>query len=96
MDPKRTIKAEHQHWHDRSMLARHEEARTRRFENQQAMAFGLRTLLAVALHQCVQEPFESYRRSYPQSAQLKVYQNRMAAVNRPRDAIASHVFQDKN
>ena len=50
MDQKRAIKAEHQHWHDRSMLARHEEACTKRFENQQSMAFGVRTLLAVALH----------------------------------------------
>ena len=48
MDPKRAIKAEHQHWHDRSMLARHEEARTKRFENQQSMAFGVPTFLAVA------------------------------------------------
>ena len=85
MDRKRTIKvikAEHQHWHDRSMLARHEETRTKRFENQQSMAFGVRTLLAVALHQYIQEPVESYSRSCPQSAQLKVYQNRMAGVDK--------------
>ena len=82
MDQKRTIKAEHQYWHDRSMLARHEETRTKRIENQQSMAFGVRALLAVALHQYVQKPFESYSRSCPQSAQLKVYQNRLAGVGK--------------
>ena len=82
MDQKRTIKAEHHYWHDRSMLARHEETRTKRIENQQSMAFGVRTLLAVALHQYVQKPFESYSRSCPQSAQLKVYQNRLAGVGK--------------
>ena len=64
------------------MLAKHEEARTKRFENQQSMAFGVHTLLAVALHQYVQEPFDSYRLSCLQSAQLKVYQNRMAGVGK--------------
>ena len=82
MDQKKTIKAEYQYWHDRSMLARHEETRTKRIENQQSMAFGVRTLLAVALHQYVQKPFESYSRSCPQSAQLKVYQNRLAGVGK--------------
>ena len=82
MGQKRAIKAEHQHWHDRSILAKHEEARTKRFENQQSMAFGVRTLLVVALHQYVQEPFDIYRRSCPQSAQLKVYQNRMAGMGK--------------
>ena len=82
MDQKRTIKAEHQHWHDRSMLARHEETRTKRIENQQSMAFGVRTLLAVPLDQYVQKPCESYSRSCPQSTQLKVYQNRAAGVGK--------------
>ena len=50
MDQKRTIKAQHHYWDDRAMLARHEETRTKRIENQQSMAFGVRTLLAIALH----------------------------------------------
>ena len=82
MDQKRAIKAEHQHWHDRSMLARHEETRAMRFDNTKSLAFGLRTLLAVALHQYVEEHVDSDSQSCPQSAQLKLYQKRMAGVGK--------------
>ena len=72
------------------MLARHEETRAMRFDNTKSLAFGLRTLLAVALHQYVQEHVDSDRQSC-------LYQNEWQAwENRPRDAIASYVFQGKN
>ena len=74
MDQKRTDKGERQYWHDRSMLARQDETCTKRIENKQSVAFGVRTLLAVALHQHVQKPVECYDSSYVQSAQqLKLY-----------------------
>ena len=53
------------------MLARHEETRAMRFDNTKSLAFGLRTLLAVALHQYVEEHVDSDSQSCPQSAQLK-------------------------
>ena len=64
------------------MLARHEETRAMRFDNTKSLAFGLRTLLAVALHQYVEEHVDSDSQSCPQSAQLKLYQKRMAGVGK--------------
>ena len=97
MDQKRTGKGERQYWHDRSMLARHEETRTKRIENKQSVAFGVRTLLAVALHQHVQKPVETYSSSCAQSAQqLKLHQFRMAGLGKKlRDAIAACVFEEQ-
>ena len=64
------------------MLARHEETRAMRFDNTKSLAFGLRTLLAVALHQYVEEHVDSDSQSCPQSTQLKLYQKRMAGVGK--------------
>ena len=56
---------------------------TKRIESKQSVALDLCTLLAVALHQYVRKPVESYDTSCTQSAQqLKLYQFRMAGVEK--------------
>ena len=100
MDQKRTIKAQHHYWDDRAMLARHEETRTKRIENQQSMAFGVRTLLAVALGRYInmsKNLLTVNAAAVSKALSLKCTKIEWQAwENRPRDAIASYVFQGKN
>ena len=97
MDQKRTIKAEHHYWHDRSMLARHEETRTNALKTSSPwllvyarswqwryinMSKNLLKVTAAAVRKAL-----SWKCT-------KI--DWQAWGNRPRDAIAAYVFQDKN